>query len=137
VHFINLHLASPHQPLELVRWRVPTAREKIGTNSLMRLVQSQIVSVYADSLGPATLLSGDFNMPAGSAIQRRCLSRFSDAFSMAGFGFGHTYYTRRVSVRIDHILCAAGWRCRGSWVGKNIGSAHRPLVADFEAMQDR
>jgi endonuclease/exonuclease/phosphatase (EEP) superfamily protein YafD len=39
--------------------------------------------------------------------------------------------TRKTGVRIDHILAGHGWRCRRCWVGPNIGSAHRPVIADL------
>ena len=40
------------------------------------------------------LIAGDFNMPADSTIYRRCWSTFTNVFSGAGFGFGHTKFTQ-------------------------------------------
>ena len=132
IPFINLHLASPHQQLESVRWRSPSAPVEMRSNSAVRATQSRIVGGYAEDLGPATLVAGDFNTPEGSPVFKKYWSSFSSAFSMAGWGLGHTYYTRRVSMRIDHILAGDAWRCRGCRVGPDIGSAHRPLIAEFE-----
>jgi len=136
VHFINLRLASPHQSLEYVRWRAPSAPDKIRANSQLRLTQSQLISTYGGNLGPSTLLAGDFNTPEGSGIHRECWSHFSNAFSTAGFGFGLTYHTKLISTRIDHILSTTAWRCRDAWVGPNVGSSHRPVIADFDVPRD-
>jgi len=132
VPFINLRLASPHQQLEAVRWRSASAPAGVRENSSMRLKQSQIISQYAASLGPTVLLAGDFNTPEGSSILRQCWARFSDAFSVAGLGFGHTYYSRRVSTRIDYIMAGSSWRCRRCWIGPDVGSPHRPVIAELE-----
>ena len=134
IPFVNLRLASPHRQLEAVRWRFSSAPAEIQDNSSTRLKQSQIISRYAADLGPMALLAGDFNTPDGSSILHRCWARFSNAFSMAGCGFGHTYYSRRVSTRIDYVMSGSAWFCRRCWIGPNIGSSHRPVVADLELM---
>lgn len=132
VPFVNLHLASPREALEAVRWCSSSAPAEVRTNSAMRLKQSQVIGQCAAGLGPAVLLAGDFNTPDGSSILRGCWAAFSDAFSVAGWGFGHTYYSRRVSSRIDRIMNGSSWRCRGCLVGPDVGSPHRPIIAELE-----
>jgi len=132
IPFINLRLASPHQQLESVRWRSLSAPAEVQDNSSKRLKQSQIISQYAAGLGPTVLLAGDFNTPSGSSILRQCWAGFSDAFSFAGCGFGHTYYSRRVSTRIDYIMAGSSWRCCRCWVGPDVGSAHRPVIGELK-----
>jgi vancomycin resistance protein VanJ len=36
-------------------------------------------------------------------------------------------------VRIDHILAGPGWYCARCWVGPDVGSPHRPVLADLIA----
>lgn len=132
VPFINLRLASPHMQLEDLRWRAPSAPEEVQANGEARLQQSRIVSGYAANLGPATLLAGDFNTTQGGVIFHQCWSRFSNVFSAAGYGFGHTYFAPRVSMRLDYVLTGPAWRSRRCWVGPDVGSPHRPLIADLE-----
>ena len=78
---------------------------------------------------------GDFNMPIESTIYRRCWSGLSDAFSMAGWGFGFTKISEKLGwsygARIDHILFCEPWQCLHCWVGGEIGSDHLPLLAEF------
>ena len=78
------------------------------------------------------LLAGDFNLPVESAIYGQYWAQFSNAFSAAGLGLGHTKFTRWHGVRIDHILAGPSWRFRRCWVGPDVKSDHRPLIADVE-----
>ena len=132
VHLINLRLASPHMQLEDLRWHSPLAPAEIQANSVVRLRQSQTISRYAKELGAATLLAGDLNTPQGSVLFRWCWEGFTDVFTVSGWGFGNTYCAPWVSTRIDHILASSAWRCRGCWVGPDVGSPHRPVIADLE-----
>jgi endonuclease/exonuclease/phosphatase (EEP) superfamily protein YafD len=83
-------------------------------------------------MGNDVILGGDFNTPCQSALYHREWSGFSDAFNAAGLGTGHSYFGLGASVRIDHLLSAAGWRCIRCRVGPDVGSPHRPVIADFE-----
>ena len=132
VRLINLRLASPHPQLEDLRWHSPLGPAEVQSNSVLRLEQARIISDYATTLGPSTLLAGDFNTPWGSVILRQCWSRFANAFSMGGCGFGNTYRAPWMSTRIDYILAGPAWRCRRCRLGPDVGSPHRPLIADLE-----
>ena len=83
----------------------------------------------------ALIIAGDFNMPTDSAIYRQYWSRYSNAFSTCGFGFGHTKQSvirgLHYGLRIDHVLTDPFWRCRRCWVGPDLGSDHLPVIADF------
>lgn len=132
VYVVNLHLMSPHQVLEGVLDRHPEARVELEANSGVRLAEAGVVSGYARGVRGAVLLMGDFNMPEDSAGYRENWSGFMDAYTAGGLGFGYTYHTRHMRTRIDHVLGVAGWRCRRAWVGPDVGSPHRPVIADLE-----
>jgi len=132
IHFINLRFASPHSQLEDLRWHSPSAYAEVQSNSVLRAAQFRIISHYALDLGPATILAGDFNTPDGSILFREYCSAFCNGFSVAGWGFGHTYFAPWEATRIDNILAGPVWRCRRCWVGPDVGSPHRPLIADWE-----
>jgi endonuclease/exonuclease/phosphatase (EEP) superfamily protein YafD len=78
------------------------------------------------------IVSGDCNLPADSAIFRDCWSKYDDAFCVAGFGFGYTKFMSKWGLRIDHILVNDHWRVRRCWVGADVGSSHRPVIAEIE-----
>jgi vancomycin resistance protein VanJ len=80
--------------------------------------------------GPVVLV-GDFNTPPESAIFRRVWSGYADAFSEAGWGWGYTFRSRRTAVRIDHVLVGGGGRATHCRVGPDVGSPHRPVLADL------
>ena len=75
-------------------------------------------------------------MPAESTIFRRDWARLADAFATNGAGFGFTKLTTirgfTYGTRIDHVLYSSDWRCVNAWVGRDIGSDHLPLVAEFQ-----
>lgn len=57
------------------------------------------------------------------------------AFSAMGFGIGNTTYVDKGGIkwgsRIDHILTRGRWHASRCWVGPDIGSDHRPVLADI------
>jgi vancomycin resistance protein VanJ len=88
-----------------------------------------VAAEAARAAGPV-LLVGDFNTPPESAIFRRVWAGYADAFSDAGWGWGYTFWTRLAAVRIDHVLVGRGGRATSCRVGPDVGSPHRPVVAD-------
>jgi endonuclease/exonuclease/phosphatase (EEP) superfamily protein YafD len=91
-----------------------------------------------DKVTSPVLVMGDFNTPPESAIFRRVWGRYTDAFASAGWGWGYTFFTmRKIAVRIDHILAGPGWYCERCWVGPDVGSPHRPLLAELILVQPR
>jgi endonuclease/exonuclease/phosphatase family metal-dependent hydrolase len=132
IDVFNFHAATARQGLSEVIggwWKGAAA---IDANTSERREQSRVASVAASRAVAPAIVAGDFNMSTDSAIYRAFWSDWSNAFSTAGFGFGYTHYTHRTQLRIDHILAGAGWRVRRCQVGPNVGSAHRPVIADIE-----
>jgi endonuclease/exonuclease/phosphatase (EEP) superfamily protein YafD len=64
-------------------------------------------------------------------IFRREFGDYQDAFSVAGWGYGYTKFTRVHGVRIDHVMCDGAWQAMKCWVGPDVGSDHRPVIAKF------
>jgi endonuclease/exonuclease/phosphatase (EEP) superfamily protein YafD len=129
--FVNLHLASPRDGLEEVILSRGRRGDQLVANSELRRRQSQKVADWLEPLPGPLLLSGDFNTPPESTTYRRYWSRYTNAFSSAGLGFGPTHFTRHTAVRIDHILMGPGWHCERCWVGPAVRSPHRPVLADL------
>lgn len=132
IHFFNVHLASPRMALEAMIERAWRGLPALNANVNLRDQQAQALRLWARQIPGPLLLAGDFNAPTESAIYQNHLSDYTNAFSAAGWSWGYTHYTRRTAVRIDHILAGPGWRFRSCWVGPNVGSSHRPLLADVE-----
>ena len=130
VTVFNLHLASPREGLaELARGDLRGIHE-VATNSGLRRVQSRHLAEEAARVTGPVVLAGDFNTPPQSALFRESWGRYADAFADAGCGWGFTFFARPTAVRIDHILVGGGGRAVRCWVGPNVGSPHRPVVAD-------
>jgi len=132
VHVFNDHLESPRDGLQEVIGRKWAGAPVLSEVIALRARESAAASRWIGLSSGPILIAGDFNMPVDSAIYRDYWGRYANAFSEAGFGFGFSKYTRWHGIRIDHALGGPGWlpvRCR---VGTDVGSDHRPVVADFE-----
>jgi len=130
VTVFNLHLATPREGLgSLVRFD-QRGLDEVRANSDLRWRQSKFVSAEAKAVGGPVLLLGDFNTPPESAIFRQQWPDYRNAFSDAGWGYGYTFQARRTAVRIDHVLIGGGGWATGCWVGGDVGSPHRPVLAD-------
>lgn len=128
VRLVNVHLETPRRGLEGL-FRNETGR--VGANSVSREIESRQVARWAAEGEGPLVVAGDFNLPVESAIYRESWGGLANAFSRAGRGFGHTRYNGWIRVRIDHVLAGPGWRVERAWVGPDVGSDHRPVVADL------
>jgi endonuclease/exonuclease/phosphatase (EEP) superfamily protein YafD len=132
LYFFNLHLSTPRDGLGAVLARWSDGQAVLQANSNLRRTQSAHTNRFIREVNGPVLVVGDFNTPPDSTIYDDYWSSYANAFSTAGFGWGHTFFTNRAAVRIDHQLGRANWQCSRCWVGPDIGSEHRPLIADWE-----
>ncbi len=148
-HLVNLHLETPRKGLQSllgddgfipdeVRGMVNTPRDgsRLSLNALIRNQESERASVWSSRTMNAVplIVAGDFNLPVESSIYREYWRGLINAFSTSGHGFG---FTKRegalLRIRIDHVLSAPQWfDVQGAWVGMDVGSDHRPMIADLQ-----
>ncbi|HXT58261.1 MAG TPA: endonuclease/exonuclease/phosphatase family protein [Pirellulales bacterium] len=135
IDFVALHLLTPRKGIEAVKddhWR---GIDRMRANLERRSKESAAASRWVASLPGPAIVAGDMNLPPESELFKRDWSSFADAFAAAGCGYGYTFgYTTSgwlYGIRIDHILAGAGWQVERCWVGRHIGSDHRPVVADL------
>jgi endonuclease/exonuclease/phosphatase (EEP) superfamily protein YafD len=103
----------------------------VESNAISREIESRVTSRWAVQGQLPLLVAGDFNLPVESRIYRESWGGFINAFSRSGRGFGFTRFNGWIRVRIDHVLAGPGWRVDRAWVGPDVGSDHRPVVADL------
>ena len=130
VSFFSLHLASPRTSIYETIHESRKGPRDVRANIARRWEQSEQVAVAAAKVQGPLLLAGDFNTPPESAIFRDTWSAYDDAFSTAGWGWGYTFHGAHTMVRIDHVLAGTGVTCTRCRVGPNVGSPHRPVLAD-------
>jgi endonuclease/exonuclease/phosphatase (EEP) superfamily protein YafD len=128
ISLISLHLASPHAGLTTVSG---DEGSRLTSNSERRWRESAALSDFASRLGNPVILAGDFNTTDDSPIFRENWGSFADAFSECGWGLGYTYLNMHTQIRIDHVLTGPGVRAVAFRVGPDVGSPHRPLIADL------
>lgn len=129
VHLFSLHFASPRKAINEARQEDEEAVPDIEANSELRWEQTDSVALAAAAVKGPLLLVGDFNTPYQSVMFDRVWSRYTDVFRAAGWGWGYTFYGSWTMVRIDHILAGPGWVSELCWVGPDVGSLHRPVLA--------
>jgi vancomycin resistance protein VanJ len=128
--FCNLHLDTPREGitalLDMGLGGLATYEENLG----YRLEGSETASQWLARTDGPLLIVGDFNMPVDSPVYRAYWSHYTNAFSSAGLGWGHTKFTRLIGCRIDHALAGPGWQFRRCLVGPDVGSDHVPVIAE-------
>jgi vancomycin resistance protein VanJ len=133
----NIHLATPRAGFEAILDGRKGGVEILRQDTCLRRRVSDLASRWILEGSVVGVVAGDFNLTSDASIFRASWSSLGDAFEQAGLGYGLTKFTRWHGVRIDHILAATGWRAERCWVGPDVGSDHRPVVADLEIPPDR
>lgn len=136
VDLFNVHLASPRYGLTAATALDAEGLAAVDRDIAIRRAQSKTLSEAVDTAAGRLLIVGDFNLPPESAIYGDYWDKYEDAFSRGGWGIGNTFFFGWMGVRIDHVLAGHGWRCRRAWVGPDLGSDHRPVLADLEPLDD-
>jgi endonuclease/exonuclease/phosphatase (EEP) superfamily protein YafD len=124
----NLHLETPRKGLEGL---MSGDRRRMRNNTDIRGIESGLAREWvAAGTGPLLVL-GDFNTPVESAFFRDRWGDLTDAFSVAGTGFGITKYNGWIGARIDHVLASDEWHVDRATVDAKRLSDHRALIVDL------
>jgi endonuclease/exonuclease/phosphatase family metal-dependent hydrolase len=130
ISMATVHLPSPRDALGAAR-RGNT--EKLESSIRVRYGASRATAAWlaASQPWPALIVAGDFNLPAESRALREDWSSLRNAFSEAGWGFGHTMFAGRHRVRIDHVLVSREFAVHGAHVLSGFPSEHQPVVVEL------
>jgi endonuclease/exonuclease/phosphatase (EEP) superfamily protein YafD len=128
---VSIHMMTPRRGLEAILGSPLRGVKAFREITAVQRLESELVRGWLQEFPDSILVAGDFNLTAEHALYRRDWSGLTDAFSRTSWGLGHTMFTRNFAVRIDHILCGPDWRPIRCWVGPDVGSAHRPVIADL------
>ncbi len=138
IRLYTLHLLSPRYGLDrMIDSRTglaPSRCDLLVEETAKRESESERVARAIDEKDGSFLVGGDFNMPVESYFFRQHWHSFYDAFSTVGFGIGYTCFVEKRGIRfgsrVDHVLTRGTWHALRCWVGPDVGSDHRPLLAD-------
>lgn len=131
VHVLNIHLASPHSAFRVLATRPWKGIWKLRTNSARRWNECVRISDYVSTLKGPIIVAGDFNTLSESPIYRHFWSKYEEAFTTSGWGYGYTHYSPLTALQLDHILCGPGVECAACQLGPACGTPHRPMIADL------
>jgi len=139
VSFCSLHLPSPRYGLQHIldkKTLLSLKRKNLLIDETMyrRKISGEISNIVV-ALSSPKIIAGDFNMPVESSIYRECWSKYSNAFSNCGTGYGWTQRASvrgiPVGVRIDHVLTDEYIIPTHCEIGPDVGSDHLPVIADI------
>jgi vancomycin resistance protein VanJ len=129
---VDVHLMTPRKGLEAILQSPIGGLDAFRHVAGVQEVESGLLRRWVEEPTGEILLAGDFNLTAEHPLYRRDWHVYEDTFARAGWGLGRTMFTRHNGLRIDHILTGPAWRATRSTVGPEVGSAHRPVIADIE-----
>ena len=124
----NLHLETPRKGFEGL---IESDLRRLRMNTEIRDIESHLARQWVEQGAGPLLVLGDFNTPVESRIYRRHWSHLTNAFSVAGTGFGLTKHNGWIRVRIDHVLASDEWHVDRAQLGNETYSDHRPLIVDL------
>jgi len=130
VDVFTVHLPSPRNAL----WAARKGSADLLEQSVeVRSTASAAIAQWAlaNRGGGAVIVAGDFNLPVESRALGRDWSSLRNAFSEAGWGFGHTMFAGRHRVRIDHVLVSPAFTVRRARVLSGYPSEHQPVVVEL------
>lgn len=131
IQFFAIHLLTPRDGLEAVLSKHSGGLAELNEITERRAVDGKSVGLWMNHFSGPKVVAGDFNLTPESAIYHRWFGHLQNAFSNAGWGWGGTKFTRKHSVRIDHILADDSFEFMNCSVGPDVGSDHRPVVAEM------
>ena len=108
------------------------AEADVGGNAGLRSLQIATAAELASKEQVPVIIAGDTNLPGLSVILRKNLSRYSDAFRSASWGFGLTFPEKYPFLRLDRIFGDARLRFTSFQIGCRGISDHLCVAADIE-----
>ncbi|MFN0195615.1 MAG: endonuclease/exonuclease/phosphatase family protein [Planctomycetaceae bacterium] len=143
-YLFNIHQLTPRHELAQLSlssiWN-GTAGQQIAIRHKTRDDEAAQIRQYVERLrkDKPFLIAGDFNTPSSSSFFRKHWGDLSNAFDVAGKGYGYTANCDTKSnwprgfpwSRVDHILTSAHWQIDRCRVGSSNGSDHRLMMAEL------
>lgn len=131
MHVVCVHLMTPRSGLAAVMHSRLAGLDELGANTELRYNEAKLVSEWIRRISGPTIIAGDFNLLPESQIYREYFSNLRNTFSTSGWGWGATKFTKWHGVRIDHVLANEQFRSSSCYVAQDVGSDHRPVVAEL------
>lgn len=104
-----------------------------------RLREARSLAAEIRRVGGPALLLCDCNLTSTSEAYAALREAAIDSFPDAGWGLGHTARMANIPfplLRIDYVWHTADLAAQRAYVGPEVGSDHRPLIAELRFVRD-
>ena len=128
---VSLRLDPPPLRLDILS---PDAWRTQSVHCLQQQAMLAALARWIDTLPPNTeiLVGGDFNVPQRDAVTVPLQRRLTDAFALAGRGWGGTVMNELPLVRFDQIWVGGSLRPRAVRAVPTQNSDHRAVLLELE-----
>lgn len=139
---VDVHLSTPRHGLSHLRdtSNLGSAVRAVTDWQLIRQTEIEEMAARIRELtDEPVVMAGDFNQPWSSQFVQNAFGHWTNAFDVAGSGYGYTTPTDTKKIwpsntpwaRVDHVVVNASFGVTHAEVGRSSGSDHRMIVADL------
>lgn len=146
IRVYNVHLQSNHfdtddykfihkintSPTSIEMRQIKGIFSRLNTAYKKRADQAAKVREHIQETKFPTIICADLNDTHLSYAYRKVKGKLSDAFQKSGLGFGHTFGSAPVSVRIDYIFFDKNFVSKSFQTGEGKLSDHNPIICTLE-----
>lgn len=103
------------------------------TNRIRRREQMRILREHIDTIPKdiPIIVAGDYNAPSGDELYRQLQPRLSDAYPIAGIGWGDSFHNEYPVVRIDQVWISNHFQPTALITHSSQSSDHRVVICDL------
>lgn len=132
--FAVKHVVKGPRPEHPQEWLTLAAIDVLRSDVNQRRLVLTAIAEDAAALSHPVIIVGDSNTPDGGRILREHFSRWTDAFSAVGGGFGYTFPARAAWLRLDRAWVTSDFAVVGVRLDNAVGSDHRSLDVELRPL---
>lgn len=134
--FAMKHVVKGPRPEHPVEWSTLASIDVLRSDVNQRRLVLTAIAEDAASITHPVIIVGDSNTPDGGRILRAHFSRWTDAFSAVGGGFGYTFPAWAPWLRLDRAWVTSDFVVLGVRHDNAVGSDHLALDLELRPLWD-
>ena len=111
--------------------KITRSMQKFRAAFRRRSYQVSLVDSVIENSPYKVIICGDFNDTPNSYLYRKLTRNLDDSYLATNFGIGSSFAGKIPGLRIDYILTDPDIEVAKTFVFKNLGGQHYPLISDL------